>query len=150
MSVLSPSSLSLYVCYLSATPTSCFHSNPSSSLVCPFSFSSFSALAFISHPSQPNLCFISLHCASPVWQRVTVALRKTHGWKKILLITYTTLLFHMCIKVFFFNEHVSVIYTNIQIFLINLKRRLDRRTRMLKTMASLGLHATLADAVDGK
>lgn len=63
---------------------------------------------------------------------------------------YTTMLFHMFIKVFLLNEHVSVIYTNIQIFLINLKRRLDRRTRMLKTMASLGLHATLADAVDGK
>ncbi|XP_067370636.1 procollagen galactosyltransferase 2 isoform X2 [Channa argus] len=37
-----------------------------------------------------------------------------------------------------------------EIFLINLKRRLDRRTRMLKTMASLGLHITLTDAVDGK
>ncbi|XP_076008901.1 procollagen galactosyltransferase 2 [Genypterus blacodes] len=35
-------------------------------------------------------------------------------------------------------------------FLVNLKRRLDRRTRMLKTMASLGLHATLSSAVDGK
>lgn len=39
---------------------------------------------------------------------------------------------------------------NIQIFLINLKRRLDRRTRMLKTFAALGLQATLKDAVDGK
>ncbi|TMS20639.1 Procollagen galactosyltransferase 2 [Larimichthys crocea] len=37
-----------------------------------------------------------------------------------------------------------------KIFLINLKRRLDRRTRMLKTMTSLGLYATLTDAVDGK
>ncbi|XP_022615353.1 procollagen galactosyltransferase 2-like [Seriola dumerili] len=37
-----------------------------------------------------------------------------------------------------------------EILLINLKRRLDRRTRMLKTMSSLGLHATLTDAVDGK
>uniref|UniRef100_A0A673CCP4 Procollagen galactosyltransferase 2-like n=1 Tax=Sphaeramia orbicularis TaxID=375764 RepID=A0A673CCP4_9TELE len=37
-----------------------------------------------------------------------------------------------------------------EIFLINLKRRLDRRTRMLKSMASLGLYATLIDAVDGK
>uniref|UniRef100_A0A8C8A6A2 Collagen beta(1-O)galactosyltransferase 2b n=1 Tax=Oryzias sinensis TaxID=183150 RepID=A0A8C8A6A2_9TELE len=37
-----------------------------------------------------------------------------------------------------------------QIFLINLKRRLDRRQRMLKTMASLGLQATSVDAVDGK
>ncbi|GLD75380.1 procollagen galactosyltransferase 2-like protein, partial [Lates japonicus] len=36
------------------------------------------------------------------------------------------------------------------IVLINLKRRLDRRTRMLKTMASLGIHVTLTDAVDGK
>uniref|UniRef100_A0AAQ4QJ38 Collagen beta(1-O)galactosyltransferase 2b n=1 Tax=Gasterosteus aculeatus aculeatus TaxID=481459 RepID=A0AAQ4QJ38_GASAC len=36
------------------------------------------------------------------------------------------------------------------IFLINLKRRLDRRTRMLKTMSSLGLHPTLTEAVDGK
>ncbi|XP_023273534.1 procollagen galactosyltransferase 2-like, partial [Seriola lalandi dorsalis] len=36
-----------------------------------------------------------------------------------------------------------------EILLINLKRRLDRRTRMLKTMSSLGLHATLTDAVDG-
>lgn len=39
---------------------------------------------------------------------------------------------------------------NIQIFLINLKRRLDRRIRMLKTFAALGLQATLTDAVDGK
>ncbi|XP_058641009.1 procollagen galactosyltransferase 2 isoform X2 [Onychostoma macrolepis] len=37
-----------------------------------------------------------------------------------------------------------------EIFLINLKRRLDRRERMLNTMAVLGLEATLADAVDGK
>ncbi|XP_013858341.1 procollagen galactosyltransferase 2 [Austrofundulus limnaeus] len=37
-----------------------------------------------------------------------------------------------------------------EVFLINLKRRLDRRTRMLKTMASLGLQAVLIDAVDGK
>ncbi|KAK0140483.1 Procollagen galactosyltransferase 2 [Merluccius polli] len=37
-----------------------------------------------------------------------------------------------------------------EIYLINLKRRLDRRNRMLNTMASLGLHATLMDAVDGK
>uniref|UniRef100_A0A665V2U5 Procollagen galactosyltransferase 2-like n=1 Tax=Echeneis naucrates TaxID=173247 RepID=A0A665V2U5_ECHNA len=36
------------------------------------------------------------------------------------------------------------------IFLINLKRRLDRRTRMLKTMTSLGLQPTLTNAVDGK
>ncbi|KAG7235695.1 hypothetical protein INR49_002325 [Caranx melampygus] len=37
-----------------------------------------------------------------------------------------------------------------KVFLINLKRRLDRRTRMLKSMSSLGLQATLIDAVDGK
>lgn len=37
-----------------------------------------------------------------------------------------------------------------QIFLINLKRRFDRRERMLNTMAVLGLEATLVDAVDGK
>ncbi|KAJ7993017.1 hypothetical protein DPEC_G00268080 [Dallia pectoralis] len=37
-----------------------------------------------------------------------------------------------------------------EIFLINLKRRTDRRQRMLNTMASLGLQATLTDAVDGK
>ncbi|CAF95848.1 unnamed protein product, partial [Tetraodon nigroviridis] len=37
-----------------------------------------------------------------------------------------------------------------EIFLINLKRRLDRRTKMLKTFAALGLHFTLTDAVDGK
>uniref|UniRef100_A0A6Q2Y367 Glycosyl transferase family 25 domain-containing protein n=1 Tax=Esox lucius TaxID=8010 RepID=A0A6Q2Y367_ESOLU len=37
-----------------------------------------------------------------------------------------------------------------EIFLINLKRRMDRRQRMLNTMASLGLQATLTDAVDGK
>ncbi|XP_056133072.1 LOW QUALITY PROTEIN: procollagen galactosyltransferase 2 [Lampris incognitus] len=37
-----------------------------------------------------------------------------------------------------------------EIFLINLKRRVERRTRMLKTMASLGLLITLTDAVDGK
>lgn len=45
-------------------------------------------------------------------------------------------------------HHFSCV--NVKIFLINLKRRQDRRTRMLKTMASLGLHATLMDAVDGK
>lgn len=37
-----------------------------------------------------------------------------------------------------------------EIFLINLRRRLDRRTRILKTMAAQGLQATLTDAVDGK
>ncbi|KAM9796137.1 procollagen galactosyltransferase 2 isoform X2 [Syngnathus typhle] len=37
-----------------------------------------------------------------------------------------------------------------EIFLVNLKRRLDRRSRMLKTMSALGLHVTLLDAVDGK
>ncbi|XP_043102113.1 procollagen galactosyltransferase 2 [Puntigrus tetrazona] len=37
-----------------------------------------------------------------------------------------------------------------EIFLINLKRRLDRRERMLNTMAVLEIEATLVDAVDGK
>ncbi|XP_062337403.1 procollagen galactosyltransferase 2 [Osmerus eperlanus] len=37
-----------------------------------------------------------------------------------------------------------------QIFLINLKRRLDRRERMLSTLAVLGIDATLTEAVDGK
>ncbi|KAG1973575.1 inactive glycosyltransferase 25 family [Pimephales promelas] len=37
-----------------------------------------------------------------------------------------------------------------EIFLINLKRRSDRRERMLNTMAVLGIEATLVDAVDGK
>ncbi|XP_028301196.1 procollagen galactosyltransferase 2 [Gouania willdenowi] len=37
-----------------------------------------------------------------------------------------------------------------KIYLINLKRRLDRRIRMLKTMDSVGLDATFTDAVDGK
>uniref|UniRef100_A0AAX7V2L4 Glycosyl transferase family 25 domain-containing protein n=1 Tax=Astatotilapia calliptera TaxID=8154 RepID=A0AAX7V2L4_ASTCA len=41
-------------------------------------------------------------------------------------------------------------FSFLTIFLINLKRRLDRSTRMLKTMAALGLHSTLIDAVDGK
>uniref|UniRef100_A0A8C6SBZ4 Collagen beta(1-O)galactosyltransferase 2 n=1 Tax=Neogobius melanostomus TaxID=47308 RepID=A0A8C6SBZ4_9GOBI len=36
------------------------------------------------------------------------------------------------------------------IFLINLKRRLDRRTRILKSMSAIGLHPTLVEAVDGK
>ncbi|XP_077573035.1 procollagen galactosyltransferase 2 [Stigmatopora nigra] len=36
------------------------------------------------------------------------------------------------------------------VFLINLKRRLDRRSRMLKTFSALGLRTTLAPAVDGK
>ncbi|XP_077463352.1 procollagen galactosyltransferase 2 [Stigmatopora argus] len=36
------------------------------------------------------------------------------------------------------------------VFLINLKRRLDRRSRMLKTFSALGLRTTLAAAVDGK
>ncbi|XP_056628680.1 procollagen galactosyltransferase 2 [Triplophysa dalaica] len=37
-----------------------------------------------------------------------------------------------------------------EIFLINLKRRMDRRDRMLNSMAVLGLEATLVEAVDGK
>ncbi|MEQ2178022.1 hypothetical protein GOODEAATRI_009713 [Goodea atripinnis] len=46
--------------------------------------------------------------------------------------------------------HLSFFPAEPIIFLINLKRRLDRRTRMLKTMASMGFRATLIDAVDGK
>ncbi|XP_036410516.1 procollagen galactosyltransferase 2-like isoform X2 [Megalops cyprinoides] len=37
-----------------------------------------------------------------------------------------------------------------EIFLINLKRRLDRRQRMLRTLEVLGIEATLIEAVDGK
>ncbi|XP_061593641.1 procollagen galactosyltransferase 2 [Cololabis saira] len=37
-----------------------------------------------------------------------------------------------------------------EILLINLKRRLDRRTRMLKTMSSIGFRVSLVEAVDGK
>ncbi|XP_030640557.1 procollagen galactosyltransferase 2 isoform X2 [Chanos chanos] len=37
-----------------------------------------------------------------------------------------------------------------EIFLINLKRRQDRRQRMLSTLDALGLEVTLVDAVDGK
>ncbi|KAJ8357356.1 hypothetical protein SKAU_G00201500 [Synaphobranchus kaupii] len=37
-----------------------------------------------------------------------------------------------------------------QIFLINLKRRLDRRQRMLHSLEVLGIEATLTEAVDGK
>ncbi|XP_061095438.1 procollagen galactosyltransferase 2 [Conger conger] len=37
-----------------------------------------------------------------------------------------------------------------EIFLINLKRRLDRRTRMLDTLGTLGIQVTLTEAVDGK
>ncbi|XP_061098674.1 procollagen galactosyltransferase 2-like [Conger conger] len=37
-----------------------------------------------------------------------------------------------------------------QIFLINLKRRTDRRQRMLRTLEVLGIEATLIEAVDGK
>ncbi|XP_076601630.1 procollagen galactosyltransferase 2-like [Chaetodon auriga] len=37
-----------------------------------------------------------------------------------------------------------------EIFLINLKRRSDRRERMLRTLAVLGIDATLTEAVDGK
>ncbi|XP_067086553.1 procollagen galactosyltransferase 2 [Osmerus mordax] len=37
-----------------------------------------------------------------------------------------------------------------EVFLVNLRRRVDRRTRMLSTMAALGLQATVTDAVDGK
>uniref|UniRef100_A0A8C9VGZ1 Collagen beta(1-O)galactosyltransferase 2b n=1 Tax=Scleropages formosus TaxID=113540 RepID=A0A8C9VGZ1_SCLFO len=37
-----------------------------------------------------------------------------------------------------------------EIFLINLKRRLERRQRMLCTLATLGIEATVMDAVDGK
>ncbi|XP_040911110.1 procollagen galactosyltransferase 2 [Toxotes jaculatrix] len=37
-----------------------------------------------------------------------------------------------------------------EIFLINLKRRSDRRERMLKSLAVLGVSATLTEAVDGK
>uniref|UniRef100_A0A8C8BPZ5 Glycosyl transferase family 25 domain-containing protein n=1 Tax=Oncorhynchus tshawytscha TaxID=74940 RepID=A0A8C8BPZ5_ONCTS len=48
------------------------------------------------------------------------------------------------------EEKESFTHTIAEIFLINLKRRLDRRQRMLSTMTSLGLQATLTDAVDGK
>ncbi|XP_042354217.1 procollagen galactosyltransferase 2 [Plectropomus leopardus] len=37
-----------------------------------------------------------------------------------------------------------------EIFLINLKRRSDRRDRMLRSLAVLGINATLIEAVDGK
>ncbi|XP_072219912.1 procollagen galactosyltransferase 2-like [Leuresthes tenuis] len=37
-----------------------------------------------------------------------------------------------------------------EIFLINLKRRSDRRDRMLSSLAVLGINATLVEAVDGK
>ncbi|KAG7456859.1 hypothetical protein MATL_G00240430 [Megalops atlanticus] len=37
-----------------------------------------------------------------------------------------------------------------EIFLINLKRRQDRRQRMLRTIEALGIQATLTEAVDGK
>ncbi|XP_030630612.1 procollagen galactosyltransferase 2 [Chanos chanos] len=37
-----------------------------------------------------------------------------------------------------------------QIYLINLKRRLDRRERMLHTLEVMGIEVTLTDAVDGK
>uniref|UniRef100_A0A4W5MBE3 Si:ch211-13f8.2 n=1 Tax=Hucho hucho TaxID=62062 RepID=A0A4W5MBE3_9TELE len=37
-----------------------------------------------------------------------------------------------------------------EIFLINLKRRIDRRDRMLSTLAVLGIDITLTEAVDGK
>ncbi|KAL2090041.1 hypothetical protein ACEWY4_014729 [Coilia grayii] len=37
-----------------------------------------------------------------------------------------------------------------EIYLINLKRRVDRRQRMLSTLSVLGLEVTLTDAVDGK
>ncbi|KAM3865630.1 procollagen galactosyltransferase 2-like [Diretmus argenteus] len=37
-----------------------------------------------------------------------------------------------------------------EIFLINLKRRLDRRERMLSSLAVLGIDVTLTEAVDGK
>ncbi|XP_010731705.3 procollagen galactosyltransferase 2 [Larimichthys crocea] len=37
-----------------------------------------------------------------------------------------------------------------EIFLINLKRRSDRRERMLSTLSVLGIHVTLTEAVDGK
>ncbi|XP_063056303.1 procollagen galactosyltransferase 2 [Engraulis encrasicolus] len=37
-----------------------------------------------------------------------------------------------------------------EIYLINLKRRVDRRQRMLNSLSVLGLEATLTDAVDGK
>ncbi|KAL4634742.1 procollagen galactosyltransferase 2-like [Arapaima gigas] len=39
---------------------------------------------------------------------------------------------------------------NVQVFLINLKRRLERRQRMLRMLAALGVEATVVDAVDGK
>ncbi|GAA6222576.1 procollagen galactosyltransferase 2-like [Lates japonicus] len=37
-----------------------------------------------------------------------------------------------------------------EVFLINLKRRSDRRGRMLSSLAVLGINATLTEAVDGK
>uniref|UniRef100_A0A8C2ZX95 Collagen beta(1-O)galactosyltransferase 2b n=1 Tax=Cyclopterus lumpus TaxID=8103 RepID=A0A8C2ZX95_CYCLU len=59
----------------------------------------------------------------------------------------------------FTHTHVNTLYScclyypsrfdHSGLFLL-LLRRLDRRTRMLKTMSSLGIHTTLMDAVDGK
>jgi len=40
--------------------------------------------------------------------------------------------------------------TTPQVFLINLRRRSDRRERMLNTLHVLGVDATVTEAVDGK
>uniref|UniRef100_A0A4W4GDV5 Glycosyl transferase family 25 domain-containing protein n=1 Tax=Electrophorus electricus TaxID=8005 RepID=A0A4W4GDV5_ELEEL len=48
------------------------------------------------------------------------------------------------------DEVESFTHTITEIFLINLKRRVDRRRRMLNSLAALGLEATLINAVDGK
>uniref|UniRef100_A0A8C5G1G4 Procollagen galactosyltransferase 2-like n=1 Tax=Gouania willdenowi TaxID=441366 RepID=A0A8C5G1G4_GOUWI len=48
------------------------------------------------------------------------------------------------------HTHTHTHTPPVGIYLINLKRRLDRRIRMLKTMDSVGLDATFTDAVDGK
>ncbi|KAG9343139.1 hypothetical protein JZ751_014111 [Albula glossodonta] len=45
---------------------------------------------------------------------------------------------------------LSPSFRSSQIFLINLKRRQDRRQRMLHTLGVLGIEVTLTEAVDGK
>lgn len=77
------------------------------------------------------------------WTLLIVILQRNFSWFKLLWCD----IFLFCPASFL---RLSRSLFSPQIFLINLKRRLDRRERMLNTMAVLGVEATLIDAVDGK
>lgn len=47
-------------------------------------------------------------------------------------------------------ELIIILSTSLQIYMINLARRPDRRKRMLMSLEELGLYSNEQDAVDGR